>query len=79
MVELYYNSRQYVQSLTYLREFFDTPYAMFAYLADYYEKNGLFAVKHSRMTRYQHFYDAAKLRIMQVQKAPDSADFQAHR
>ena len=75
MVELYYNSRQYVQSLTYLREFFDTPYAMFAYLADYYEKNGLFAVKHSRMTRYQHFYDAAKLRIMQVQKAPDSADF----
>ena len=75
MVELYYNSRQYVQSLTYLREFFDTPYAMFAYFADYYEKNGLFAVKHSRMTRYQHFYDAAKLRIMQGQKASDSADF----
>lgn len=75
MVELYYNSRQYVHSLSYLREFFDTPYAMFAYLADYYEKNQLFAVKHSRMTRYQHFYDAAKLWITQVRKAPDSADF----
>lgn len=74
-MELYYNSLPVCAKSDISREFFDTPYAMFAYLADYYEKNGLFAVKHSRMTRYQHFYDAAKLRIMQVQKAPDSADF----
>lgn len=63
MVENYYNSRQYLYSLDYLLTFFETPYAMFAYLADYYEKNELFAVKHSRITRYTKFYEAAKQRI----------------
>lgn len=68
MVENYYNSRQYVYSLEYLLEFFDTPYAMFAYLAKYYEEKELFAVKHSRISRYTQFYECAVKKIREVEK-----------
>ena len=63
MVENYYNTRQYVYSLEYLLEFFDTPYSMFAYMAKYYEENELFEVKHSRISRYTEIYKCAVKRI----------------
>ncbi len=63
MVENYYNSRQYVYSLEYLLEYFDTPYSMYAYVAKYYEENELFEVKHSRISRYTEIYKCAVKRI----------------
>lgn len=53
MVELYYNSSQFMHTLPALQQIFDTPYAMFAALADYYEQNGLFINSPARAYRYE--------------------------
>lgn len=52
-VELYYNSGQYVHTMELLVSRFASPFELFKALADYYEKNNLFDIKHSRITRYQ--------------------------
>lgn len=53
MVEVYYNSCQFRLSLMYLLHFFNTPYELFAELADYYERRGYNNGKHSRLERYE--------------------------
>lgn len=53
MVEVYYNSRQFCLTLGELEKAYDSPYEMLEVLADYYEKNHLFEVNHSRMARYE--------------------------
>lgn len=57
VVELYYNSGQYAYTMKELLEEFDGPFAMYKALAHYYESNGLFDVKHSRITRYTILMD----------------------
>lgn len=64
MVELYYNSNQFVYTLQFLASVFETPFAMFEALADFYEKKGYFVNSPARSYRYHvllHFaceYDA---------------------
>lgn len=53
MVEVYYNSRQFVCTLKLLEEEFLSSYDMFEALAGYYEKEGLTGLSHSRMARYE--------------------------
>lgn len=53
MVELYYNSGQFTHTLEFLCPCFDSPYAMYAHLADWYEKCGLFALQSSRIRKYE--------------------------
>lgn len=53
MVEVYYNSSQFANTLTALERAFSHPYEMFEALARYYEKNGLKDRKHSRMARLE--------------------------
>ena len=53
MVEIYYNSNQFVHTLQELVMHFDTPFAMFAQLADFYETNGYFVNSPARAYRYQ--------------------------
>ncbi len=53
MVELYYNSNQFVNTLRYLARVFDSPFAMFETLAEYYEQNGYFLNSPSRAYRYE--------------------------
>lgn len=53
MVELYYNSNQFVNTLTHLVRAFDSPFAMFEALAEYYEKHQLFTNSPSRVYRYE--------------------------
>lgn len=53
MVEVYYNSNQFLYSLRYLLHFFDTPYDFFEQLAKAYKGRDLIGVKHSRLARYE--------------------------
>ncbi len=53
MVEVYYNSRQFEYTLEKLEAAFDDAFSMFEALSYYYEKNGLFALNHSRIARYE--------------------------
>lgn len=53
MVELYYNSNQFQMTLPFLLEEFETPFAFFEALADFYEEQGYFLQTPSRVYRYQ--------------------------
>ncbi|MBS6397933.1 MAG: B12-binding domain-containing radical SAM protein [Clostridiales bacterium] len=53
MVEVYYNSHQFEQTLQKLLERYESPFAFFRELAVYYETEGYHAVSHSRMARYE--------------------------
>lgn len=53
MVEVYYNSRQFCYTLPFLIRNFESPFAFFEALGEYYEKKGLNVVNHSRTTRYE--------------------------
>ncbi len=52
MVEVYYNSNQFVNSLKYVMHFVKRPFELFEKLADYYAKHNLVKAKHSRLERY---------------------------
>ncbi len=52
MVELYYNSNQFVHTLQFLVEAFETPFQMFEALADFFEENGYFVNSPARSYRY---------------------------
>ena len=56
MVEVYYNSRQFTQTLKTLSGEFPSPFVMFEKLAQYYEKEKLYEAKHSRIARYEILY-----------------------
>jgi len=53
MVEMYYNSNQFVHTMPVLEQAFDGPFAMYEALADYFEEEGFFLESPSRAYRYQ--------------------------
>lgn len=53
MVEVYYNSGQFRNTMEQMEREYSSPFAMYSALADYYEENGLFEVSHSRIARYE--------------------------
>ncbi len=53
MVELYYNSNQFTHTLPILQQVFESPFAMYEALADFYGENGYFTETPSRIYRYQ--------------------------
>ena len=53
MVEIHYNSRQFVTAMSLLEREFASPYEMFEALARYYEREGLDRLSHSRMARFE--------------------------
>ena len=53
MVELYYNSNQFVHTIGFLNRFFSSPFAMYKALAEFYEKKGYFVSSPARSYRYQ--------------------------
>ena len=56
MVEVYYNSAQFANTMRELEKEFPSPFAMYESLASYYESEGLFGVSHSRIARYEILY-----------------------
>ena len=53
VLEWYYNSGQFKNTLCYLESFFLSPFAMYRELAQYYEWEGLLKVSQSRLSRYE--------------------------
>ena len=53
MVELYYNSNQFTTTLPLAIRLFETPFAFFEALADFYERKGYFVQSPARSYRYQ--------------------------
>ncbi|MBQ8558662.1 MAG: B12-binding domain-containing radical SAM protein [Tyzzerella sp.] len=57
MVEVYYNSGQFSYTLRQLEQEFDSAFALYMALGNYYEKHELHLMSHSRITRYEILLD----------------------
>ena len=53
MVDVYYNSGQFKNTLVFLEKYFDDPFRMYEALGRFYEKKGYSEISHSRMRRYE--------------------------
>ena len=53
MVELYYNSNQFLYTMPLLQRVFPDAFSMYAGLSDYYREQGYFLMTPSRLDRYQ--------------------------
>jgi radical SAM superfamily enzyme YgiQ (UPF0313 family) len=60
LVEIYYNSGQFVHTLSYLEQFFEEPCALYEALGAYYERKGYSEISHSRMRRYEILLEFAE-------------------
>ncbi len=74
MVEIYYNSGQFRNTLEHLERRFAAPFDMYEAMASYYERNGLFKVQHSRIARYKILS-----RFIEEQAAADRAEKDEYR
>lgn len=61
MVEVYYNSGQFSNTMEYLLRFFPSAFSMYEALARYYEDKGLLGMGHTRLKRYEILSDFAIL------------------
>lgn len=52
MVEIYYNTGQFKNTLSYLNHFFSTPFDLYQALSVFYEEKGYNSLKHARISRY---------------------------
>lgn len=60
MVEVYYNSGQFTQTMPELEKYFKDPFIMYADMAAYYDKNGYFKINHKRAARYEILLEFVK-------------------
>ena len=63
MTEVHYNSRQFTCTLKELEKEFYTPYEMFSFMADYYNKNHLSGISHSRIARYEILWKMIQVKL----------------
>ena len=63
MTEVHYNSRQFTCTLKELEKEFNTPYEMFSFMAGYYNRNYLFGISHSRITRYEILWKIIQVKL----------------
>ena len=74
MVDVYYNSGQFLYSLCFLENFFDSPMDLFLRLGEYYEEKGLNQYSHTRIRRYEillEFYKEAVLESRTQEEAKE--------
>ena len=57
MVEVYYNSRQFLRTLKLFEQEFESAFAMYEYMAQYYDEQHLTGLNHSLLARYEIFHD----------------------
>ncbi len=57
VLAVYFNSRQFEESVEFLESKFDTPFAMYEAIARYYKEKDFFRIKHNRMQRYEILHD----------------------
>ena len=53
VLEIYYNSGQFHNTLEYFVTYFDTPYAMYDCIASWFEEHDLFGIQSSRVQKYE--------------------------
>lgn len=53
MVEVYYNSGQFIRTMEALESYFENAFFMYESLADFYERKGYFGISHARIRRYE--------------------------
>lgn len=53
VLEIYYNSGQFMHTMEFLCHYFETPYAMYASLGHWYEAHGLSGIQSSRVRKYE--------------------------
>ena len=63
MVEVYYNSGQFVNTLRLLEQAFPDVFALYESLSRYYEEHGLHMMNHSRITRYEVLFAFIKSHV----------------
>lgn len=63
MVEVYYNSGQYPNTMKLAEKLFDTPYELFSYLATFYEERHLFEKSHTKISRYEYLFESLTKRL----------------
>jgi len=56
ILELYYNSGQFTESIIYGMSLFESDFEFFDYFSKYWEKEGLLTFKHARLSLYEVFY-----------------------
>ncbi len=71
MVEVYYNSMQFVRTMEYLLPFFENAFSMYESLGTYYNEKGLLQVSHSRMARYEILLDFVTEKLIKGQKSEE--------
>lgn len=57
VVEIYYNSRQFANSIAYLEKKFESPFKLFEEIGNYYEVHKFDEVKHSRINLYKNLLE----------------------
>ncbi len=60
MVEIYYNSGQFVYAIKYMLHFFESPFDLYQAIGSYYERNQLQGVNQARIRRYEILIDFMK-------------------
>ncbi|MCI8307436.1 MAG: B12-binding domain-containing radical SAM protein [Lachnospiraceae bacterium] len=60
VLEIYYNSRQFDKTISYIMGFFCAPFNMYKELGDCFDKEFDTGVSHSRLTRYEFLYNFGK-------------------
>lgn len=53
MVEVYYNSNQFNQTIRAMERLFETPFALYEALGAFYDKKGYMDISHTRIRRYE--------------------------
>ena len=69
MVEVYYNSGQFQNTLDYVETLFTDPFTLYEKLGAFYEKKGYTEISHSRMRRYEIFLEFAEEELGKVSSA----------
>lgn len=70
MVEVYYNSRQFVHTLAALEHEYGSPYEMFLDMWVFYQENRLTGISHNRIARYEILYSIIVRHMGQREETP---------
>ena len=75
VVEIYYNSFQFSNSVMYLEKMFETPFEFYEELGTFYKANSMNGEKHSRIARYILLRKFAELLIKEENRPIDINKF----
>lgn len=77
MVEIYYNSGQFRNTVKELQKEFSSPFDMYEALREYYREQGLSSVSHSRNARYEILFDFIRETLKKRQQTGSQKERQA--